>query len=87
MNARKRALLNQGWRLAVIEDKQTPEKAVSMKEIEKTDADIINASVPGNFELDLMREGLLEDVYKGEGCLKLCEYETCHLYYNLLVVG
>ncbi len=85
MKARKRELLTQGWRLAVIEDKQIPENAVSMKEIEKTDATVISAYVPGNFELDLMREGLLnKDAYIGDGCLELRKYETCHLYYSLI---
>lgn len=43
---------------------------------------VINAQVPGNFELDFSREGLLpEDLYFGENILKVQELEDMHLWY------
>ncbi|MBQ8308611.1 MAG: hypothetical protein IJX96_02130 [Clostridia bacterium] len=41
----------------------------------------IKASVPGNFELDLMREGRLPDLYFGANVLLAQKLENLHLYY------
>lgn len=42
---------------------------------------VIAAKVPGNFELDMMREGLLEDLYFSTNTLKAQELEDMHLCY------
>lgn len=54
----------------------------------RTRADIENAGfytcpaeVPGNFELDLMREGKLDDLFFGENTLKAQKLENLHLWY------
>ena len=42
----------------------------------------IPAVVPGNFELDMVRAGLLEDPYWGSNITKLRELEDRHLFYQ-----
>lgn len=42
----------------------------------------IPAVVPGNFELDMVRAGLLEDPYRGTNITKLRELEDRHLFYR-----
>ena len=42
----------------------------------------IPAIVPGNFELDMVRAGLLEDPYFGTNITKLRELEDRHLFYR-----
>ena len=72
------------WRLAVIKDDAAPENSCSMKDIAAIGAEIISASVPGNFELDLIRAGkLTADPYVGDGVLTLRNYEDCHVYYSI----
>lgn len=41
----------------------------------------IKAIVPGNVEIDLMREGILPDISKGTNVFKLREYETYQWWY------
>ena len=53
----------------------------TIEEIEASGFPIIPAIVPGNFELDLMREGLLEDLYYSTNTLKAQELEDVHVWY------
>ena len=60
------------------------EKGICLKtpsDVQKGGYQTITASVPGNFELDFMREGLLEDVYVGANAIKAQQLENLHLYY------
>jgi len=41
----------------------------------------IDAEVPGNFELDLERVGLLPEIFKGTNTLLCQQYENRHLWY------
>lgn len=72
------------WSLAY----QTNEELQERNSILKTISDVklfglkcLSADIPGNFELDLMREGILEDVYYGTNCVKTQDLENLHLYY------
>lgn len=42
---------------------------------------VIDAAVPGNVELDWMREGLLEDIYFGKNTLQAQKLENLHWFY------
>lgn len=42
----------------------------------------IKAVVPGNVEIDLMREGILPDISIGTNIFRLREYETCQWWYT-----
>lgn len=51
-------------------------------EIQRLGLPIINASVPGNFELDLVAAGVLPtDLYFGTNILEIQKYESTHLWY------
>jgi len=72
------------WKLSWIENAKVKREQICLK----TPADVANggfrairASVPGNFELDFMREGILEDVYWGQNTVKTQRLENLHLYY------
>lgn len=43
--------------------------------------DIIPAEVPGNFELDLYKAGIIDDPYYSTNTLELQKYECMHMYY------
>lgn len=42
----------------------------------------IDGKVPGNFELDMMREGIIEDLFFGENILEAQKLENRHLWYS-----
>lgn len=56
-------------------------KITTIHDLENSGYEIIKASVPGNFELDLMRDGKIEDLYFGENILKAQELENMHIWY------
>ena len=49
--------------------------------LENSGMKVLDATVPGNFELDLMREGLVEDLYYSVNTLKAQELEDVHVCY------
>ena len=51
------------------------------KELISVGFECIDAQIPGNFELDMQRNGLLEDPFFGKNPLKLQELENRHLWY------
>ena len=72
------------WRLAWIPNVRVTAEKIALKtpsEVENSGCKTIQASVPGNFELDFMREGLLDDIYFGENSVKAQKNENLHLYY------
>ncbi len=56
-------------------------KISSIADIENSEFEIIGATVPGNFELDLMREGKIEDLYYSTNTLQAQKLENLHLWY------
>ena len=80
----KECVLINNWSLAWVSNAEWKEKNLSLttaQEAKNSGYRVIDASVPGNFELDFMREGLLEDVYMGANSVKTQELENLHLYY------
>ena len=74
----------ENWQLAWAENKQVVSQNVVLKtidDVQNIGYQTISASVPGNYELDFMREGLLDDVYLGENSVKTQDLENLHLYY------
>lgn len=73
----------ENWKLSYIENKKLLDESFAPttgKEV-KERLSSISASVPGNFELDLMREKLLPDVYYGTNALLTQKLENLHLFY------
>ena len=65
------------WKLAVIKNSEDT-NAVRSSEIK---GEVINASVPGNFELDMYESGMISNPYYGDNVLMLQDFEDRHLYY------
>ena len=80
----KQSVIISDWKLAWIENAKVKGDCISLK----TPADVVSggyrtilASVPGNFELDFIREGIIDDVYWGQNSVKTQRLENLHLYY------
>lgn len=72
------------WRVATITNKElralgaAPSTAKGLQDL---GIPSMAATVPGNIELDLMREGIIPDIYFGTGSYETQKYENLHLYY------
>lgn len=72
------------WKIAYIENYKYKELAGGLKtidEIKRAGLDIIPAEVPGNFELDLQRAGILEDLYFSDNVYAAQKLENMHVFY------
>lgn len=72
------------WKLLYTEDNGSDIECRSFNDAaEMAEKPLISASVPGNFELDLFKAGILtKDPYSGDGCLELVKFEYCHIFYG-----
>jgi len=53
----------------------------TIEDIKNSGLKILKASIPGNFELDLYNNGIIEDPYFGMNILKIQAFEDCHVWY------
>ena len=72
-------LLNGAWELVLLPNAEVKAEIVSASQFDGIE--VIKASVPGNFELDLFRAGKIEDPYFGVNLWDLYQYENYHLFY------
>lgn len=74
-----------GWKLTVCPNSRVVGEGYCFRtpsDVEESGLEIIPASVPGNFELDLMNAGkLTRDIFFGTNILKLQDLECMHLWY------
>jgi len=80
------AILDQGWSLTLAEHadvKKCRFDPHSITEVLSSGYLTVPASVPGNFELDLYRAGVIEDPFYGDNPIKCQELENRHLWYTL----
>lgn len=71
------------WKTAYIENykyKELDKKPKTIKEIQDAGWDIIPAEVPGNFELDLQRAGILDDLYFSDNVYEAQKLENMHVF-------
>ncbi len=80
--------LNGKWELYLAPHAQVRNTDIHYNEVlnpeklpENTDFIKIDAEVPGNFELDMQRAGLLPDLFMGTNTLLCQQYENRHLWY------
>ena len=73
----------QNWRLALVPHGEVRDGfyAKTASELEASDKKIIPASVPGNFELDMLAAGLIDDPYYSDNIIGLQRLEHIHLWY------
>ena len=70
------------FKLCYCDDTAITSTPKTINEIEKSGYNIIEAAVPGNFELDLVNAGILpKDIYFGTNILKVQQYENTHVWY------
>jgi beta-mannosidase len=72
--------LNGQWRLRY--GAQTAEAPTCPAELEASDWPEIDATVPGNVELDLLAAGVIDDPEVGQNCYRLRKYETFDWWYR-----
>lgn len=79
--------LNNYWHMAYARhqayEKNQLKNIKSISDIDASGLSIYNAKVPGNFELDLFENRIIEDPFSGTNVMKLHEYEDCHIWYFL----
>jgi beta-mannosidase len=73
------------WKLAVIHHRDFEKTAlpVSYDAVAAMGgkAIILDTTVPGNFEIDLEKAGIIPDPFFGKNALKMAEWEDCHVIY------
>ena len=81
----KKINISGNYKLALIDDKDflnVKGNISSIKDIENNNIKIIDSIVPSNFEIDLQRENLLEDIFFGKNLLLAQDFEMTHLFYS-----
>lgn len=76
--------LDGNWKLFIAENKDCQSFAPEMTcadDLAKKGISAITGTVPGNFELDMMREGLIPDLFYDVNTLKAQKLENRHLWY------
>ena len=79
----KRLELANGWNLTVVNDCDIKEEIRSFAQLAGLGGAIVSAQVPGDWPLDWVRHGLLEEPFFGSNYLELMKYETAHVYYTV----
>ena len=79
-------ILNENWRLYISENricKDFAEEITDELSLKSHGISSIPATVPGNFELDMQKAGLIEDPFYGKNPLDIQKYENRHLWYSV----
>ncbi len=70
------------WKIAYCENFKCKNFEIrTVNDIKEHDFEIIDATVPGNFELDMMKAGKLPDLYWSENTLLAQKLENMHVWY------
>ena len=86
MSDAKRICLDGKWKLYYGPNEKVADKAnqlTTQRALEQSGFSAIEAKVPGNFELALHENGLIDDPFFGINVLKLQEFESYHSWYCL----
>ena len=73
--------LNAGWKLMLLDDAEVRSEITSSAEWHG--GAVLEAQVPGEWPLDYVRHGLMEDPFFADRYLRLRDYEHSHVYYSL----
>ena len=76
----RRIPLDGTWQLAFFPEGTHP--VANPDDLRRLDIEAIEARVPGNVELDLVRAGLLPEPFVGENILELADCEHCEWWYR-----
>jgi beta-mannosidase len=83
MSYKMKQELNDNWMVFVIDDNKLQGTITSINNVQDYDVPVIPAQVPGNFELDYVKAGLLDDLFYADNILKLQDFENSHVFYSL----
>ena len=81
----KEQILIQDWKLSWIANAALKEADADPRTpaaVAACGLPVIDATVPGNVELDFMREGILDDIYMGTNSIQTQAFENCHYFYH-----
>ena len=73
--------LNGDWSFAFRHGLAT-EAFTTLEDLTRAGLDVLPCKVPGNFELDLQANGLIEEPFQGLNVLELRKFEDCHVWYG-----
>ena len=79
MSMEKEQMLKDGWKLCLVDDAKLSGEITRLSE---TGVDCIPAQVPGDWPLDYVRAGLMDDPYYQDNYLKIRDYENYHVFYG-----
>lgn len=71
--------LQDDWKLCVVEDESLKETITRKNDLKE---EWIDAQVPGDWVLDYVKAGKLEEPYYQDNYLKIRDYENCHVFYS-----
>ena len=78
----KKVSLNGQWTLFFEENKNLKrDNFTCLKELKKSGLKSVPATVPGNFEIDLEKAGIIDDIFFGNNPLDAQKRENYHLWY------
>lgn len=70
------------WNMAYAHHDDCKEYVISCEaDIEKAGFVVMSATVPGNFEVDLMNAGIIDDLYYSTNTLEAQKFEDVHVWY------
>ena len=75
----KKIKLQENWQLCVVDDAKLEGCAAKRADLSEN---WIAAQVPGDWVLDYVRAGLLEEPYYQDNYLKIRDYENSHIFYS-----
>jgi beta-mannosidase len=81
MEKKEKIPLDGEWDFCYVENRHFRGDVSSAEAIEKTGWNKIKGIVPGNFELDFQRAGIIGDPYFGTNAIENQKYENLHLIY------
>ncbi|MBE6611396.1 MAG: hypothetical protein E7632_02785, partial [Ruminococcaceae bacterium] len=84
----QRISLDGDWKLTYVENKRFKTEGRDISTIAKVNAagwNSVDAKVPGNFELDFQRAGMIDDPYYGTNFIDNYKFEYLHLIYTRTV--
>ena len=77
--------LNGSWKLGICTQevyKKLSVEPCNIQQVESNEIPIITATVPGNYEIDLEANGLIESPFFGKNPLENLDREMDHLFYS-----
>ena len=81
MNYAYEKALSDGWKLMLVDDAALKDEIRTSADFARYDSPVLDAQVPGDWPLDYVRAGLMDDPFFGDNYLKLRDYENSHVFY------